>query len=123
MFDVWGKDRILLLPTITQSGSKLQVFPVHMHVCMLSHVSCVWLCVTPWTAVHQAPLSMGLSRQEYWGGFPGPPSGDRPDPGIEPASLLSPILAGVFFSTSATWEAPFLFTLVRKLLELINYAI
>ena len=39
---------------------------------------------TPWT--HKAPLSVGFSRQ-YWSGLPCPPSGDRPDPGIEPASL------------------------------------
>ena len=52
---------------------------------------------------HQAPLSMGFSRQEYWRGFPCPP-GDLPDPRIEPASLLSPALAGGFFTTSATWQ-------------------
>ena len=39
---------------------------------------------TPWTVAHQAPLSMGFSRQEYWSGFPSP--GDLPDPGIEPRS-------------------------------------
>ena len=43
----------------------------------------VWLSVTPWTVAHQAPLSMGFSRQEYWGGFPYSPPGDLPDPGIE----------------------------------------
>ena len=37
---------------------------------------------------------MGLSRQEYWSGLPCPPSGDLPDPGIEPKSLASPALAG-----------------------------
>ena len=57
---------------------------------------------------HQAPLSMGLSRQEYWGrgGLSGPPPGDLLDPGIEPMSLMSPALAGEFFTASATWEAP-----------------
>ena len=34
--------------------------------CVLSHLSCVRLCVTPWTVTHQGPLSMGFSRQEYW---------------------------------------------------------
>ena len=48
---------------------------------------------------------MGLCRQEYWSGFPCPPPGDLPDPGIEPVSLMSPALAGRFFTTSATWEA------------------
>ena len=54
---------------------------------------------TPWTVARQAPLSMGFSRQEYWSGLPCPPSGDLPDPGIEPASLASPALVGRFFTT------------------------
>ena len=53
----------------------------------------------------QAPLSVGFSRQEYWSGLPGPPPGVLPDPGIKPASPMSPALAGSFFTTSATWEA------------------
>ena len=43
---------------------------------------------------HQAPLSMGCSRQELWSGLPVPPPGDLPNPGIESASLMSPALAG-----------------------------
>ena len=70
---------------------------------MLSHFSPVPLCVTPWTIDHQAPLSMGFSRQEYWSGLPCPPPGDLPDPGIEPSSLKSPELAGRFFTTNVTW--------------------
>ena len=46
---------------------------------------------------------MGFSMQEYWSGLP--LSLDLPDPGIEPMSLMSPALAGGFFTTSATWEA------------------
>ena len=49
---------------------------------------------------------MGFSRQEYWSGLPCLPPGDLPDPGIEPVSLMSPELAGKFFTTGATWEAP-----------------
>ena len=45
--------------------------------------SCVWLFATPWTVVCQAPLSMELSRQEYWSGLPFPSPGDRPNPGVE----------------------------------------
>ena len=56
-------------------------------VCMLSHISQVWLFATLWTMAHQAPSSMGFSRQEYWSGLPCPPPGDLPDPGIEPISL------------------------------------
>ena len=54
---------------------------------------------------HQAPLSMGFSREEYRSGLPCPPPGDVPDPGIEPKALTSPALAGRFFTTSSTWEA------------------
>ena len=48
---------------------------------------------------------MGFSRQEYWTGLPCPPPGDLPDPGLESASVMSPALAGGFFTTNATWEA------------------
>ena len=44
------------------------------------------LSVTPWTVAHQAPLSMGFSRQEYWSEVPFPPPGDLPNPGIKPES-------------------------------------
>ena len=69
---------------------------------LLSHFSRVWLSVIPWTVARQAALSMGFSRQEYWSGLQCPPAGDLPDPGIEPASLTSPPLAGEFFTTNAT---------------------
>ena len=48
--------------------------------------SCVRVLMTLWTITHQAPLSMGFSRQEYWSGLPCPPPGDLPDPGIESRS-------------------------------------
>ena len=47
--------------------------------------SCLTLA-TPWTVAHQAPLSLGFSRQEYWSGLPFPSPWDLPDPGIEPRS-------------------------------------
>ena len=53
--------------------------------------------MTLWTVAHQAPLSMGFSRQEYWSGLPFPTQGDLPSPGNEPVSLASPALAGGFF--------------------------
>ena len=53
---------------------------------------------------HQVSLSMGFPRQEYWSGVPFPPPGDLPLPGIKPASLTSPVLAGRFFSTRATYK-------------------
>ena len=66
---------------------------------MLSCFSNVLLFVMPWTVAHQAPLSMGFSRQEYWNGWPFPSLGDFPNPGINLASLRSPALAGGFFTT------------------------
>ena len=53
---------------------------------MLSRFSHVQVFVTPWVASHQAPLSMGFSRQEYWSALPCCPPGTRPNPGIEPRS-------------------------------------
>ena len=49
--------------------------------CVLSHFSRVWLFVSPWTVTHQAPQSIGFSRQEYWSGLPCPPPG-LPDPHV-----------------------------------------
>ena len=53
-------------------------------------LSRVWRFVAPHTVARQAPLSMGLSLQEYWSGLPFPTPGDLPDPGIKPTSLVSP---------------------------------
>ena len=86
---------LTLSETINKSsGHHLQ--NKHACVCMLGYVQ---LFVTPWTVAHQAPLSMGFSRQESRS------PGDLPDPGVEPGSLMSPALAGGFFTTSATWVA------------------
>ena len=73
-----------------------------MCVCMLSPFGGVQLFATLWIIAHQAPLSMWFSRQEYWSGLPCPLPDDLPDPGMEPLFLLSPALAGEFFTTSAT---------------------
>ena len=67
---------------------------------MKSLESC--LTETLWAVTCQAPLSVGLSRQEYWNGLPCPPPGDLPYPGIEPPSLMSPALADGFFTTNTT---------------------
>ena len=71
------------------------------HACVLSRVP---LFVNLWTVALQAPLSTEFSRQEYRSGLPCPSPGDLPDPGIKPASLMSPALAGGVFTTSTTWE-------------------
>ena len=69
---------------------------------LLSHVQ---LFATPSTVIHQAPLSTGFPRQEYWSGLPFPPPGWEANPGIKPTSPVSPALAGRFFITRDTWEA------------------
>ena len=63
------------------------------------------ILVTPCTVACQFPLSMGFPRQEYWSGLLFPSPGDLSDPGIEPVSPASPVLAGGFFTTSTTWDA------------------
>ena len=54
-------------------------------------------CSLPGSSVH------GFSRREYWSGLPCPPPGDLPNPGIKPAALTFPALAGKFFTTLTTW--------------------
>ena len=81
-------------PTPHQSGAPSHLPPIPPdEPSLLSRRSSVCVCIsrvqlfaTPWTAAHQAPLSMGFFRQEYWNGWPCPPPGDLPDPGIESTS-------------------------------------
>ena len=85
------------LPSSTQWSSHLSVSSTSpQNSCANSTLA------TPWTVVHQAPLSMGFPRQAYWNGLPCPPRGDLPNPGIEPPS---PAMVGRIFATSATWKA------------------
>ena len=70
----------------------------NVHACMWSCFSHVRFLVTLWAVAHQAPLSTGFSRQEYWSGLPYSPPEDLPEPGMEPASLIFPALTGRFFS-------------------------
>ena len=57
-----------------------------------------WLFETQWTVAHQAPLSMGFPRQEYWSGLPFPAPGGLPNPGLNPHLIMFPILVGRFFT-------------------------
>ena len=70
---------------------------------------------TLWTIALQAPLSMGFPRQEYWSGLPFPSPGDLPDPGIKPVFLMSPALAGRFFTASPSGKLFFLYTKGSKI--------
>ena len=71
----------------SRKPSSLQPSTVTNQLCcdVLSHSACLTPC-TPWTLAHQAPLSMGFSKQRYWSGLPCPPPGDIPSLGIKPRS-------------------------------------
>ena len=69
-----------------------------MCLCVLSHVQ---LFATPWTAAHQAPLSMGFPRQEY---LYGKSQGYLPNPEIEPTQSLVSCIAGRFFTAKLPWK-------------------
>ena len=90
----WSASHCLLM--IPQCLLAMRTSPFfNTAVLVLSHV---WLFTTPWTVAHQAPLSMGFSRQEYWSRLPFPPLGDLPNPGIEPmSSCISCIGRGVLY--------------------------
>jgi len=83
-------------------------FEVHFFFLdILSRFSHVQLFATLWTVAHQAPLSMGFSRQEYWGGLPFPSLGDPPHPGIKPMSPRVSCIGRWVLYHCATWEASY----------------
>ena len=69
-----------------QTGSPLECMNERMHVCSIMSNS----FATPWTVAHQASLSKGFPKQEYWSGLPFPTPGDLTTPGTEPMPLASP---------------------------------
>ena len=81
-------------------------FGMCLVTCVLSCFSHVKFFVNLRTVVHQAPLSMGFYRQEYWSVLPCHSPVDLPDPGIKPKSLISSVSAGGFFTTSVTSSWP-----------------
>ena len=79
------------------------------------------LFATPRTVAHQAPPSMGFSRQEYWSGVPFPSPGHLPNPGIEPTSHYVSCTASRFFTTSTTWETQlFVHERIQKWRQYLN---
>ena len=93
-------------------------FPAGFVKTYIANVWCVCACSVmsdsnSRTEVREAPLSMGLPSQDYWSGLLLPSPEDLPDPKIELASLMSPVMAESFFTTSVSWEAQ---VLLRHLL-------
>ena len=84
--------------TLDHQGSPLLYFHLLARAQLFSRVQ---RFVTPWTIAHQAPLSTGFSRQEYWSGLLFPPPGDLRDSGIK---SVSPALAGRVFMTKSPGE-------------------
>ena len=77
----------------------LYLLPFYFNFICAQSLCHVWHFATPWTiTLLQVPLSMKFSRQECWSRLPFPPPGDLPDPETEPMSLVSPALAGGFFT-------------------------
>ena len=79
-------------------------FHFSVHAKSLQSCPTGWLPI-PWMVAHQASLSVGFFRQEYWSGYWStlPPPGHLPGPGIKPVSLMSSALVGRFFTTSNAW--------------------
>ena len=100
------------LPPRPLGSPKYAVFDAIVTLLSASSLSCVWLFVTHCAVAHQAPLSVGILRQEYWSGLSSPPAGDLPNPGIEPRSpslqadsLPSDTLGKPLLLTSPTFKS------------------
>ena len=101
--DSWSTQSSAIVLTLhITSASFMALFLTAL--CLLICFSRIRLSVTPGSIAYQAPLPMKISRQEYWNGLPFL-TADLPDLGIKTVSLMSPVLAGGFFTISATWEA------------------
>ena len=88
---------VCVRPCVCVSHTRTHAYPVAQ------------LCLsTPWAVAHQAPLSLGFFRQEYWSGLPFPTPGNLPNSGIYPTSLVSPALADRFFTTSTGQDSCFI---------------
>ena len=96
--------------TYTYGGELMKQILVIFLACVLSHFSHVRLFETLWSIAHEAPLSMGFPRQEFWSGLPFPSPGDLPNPGVEP---VSPALAGGFFTTKPPGKPTYNYVLIQ----------
>ena len=96
-------------------------------MCALNHFSHIQFFLTLWTATHRAPLSVGILQTRILDSVAmprGSPPGVLPNPGIKPASLMSPTLAGRFFTTSSTWKVKgieFLNTFLGRTLYMVTF--
>ena len=115
-------------PSVSLKANYTLLLPYFLQMIMWScacmrakSLSQVWLSATLWAVAHQAPLSMGFSRQEYWSRLPFLSPGAFSEPEIKLTSLASPALASRFFTTSTTWEAPCEAVRTHKILNIKTY--
>ena len=93
------ENKLMVTKGEREGECKLGVWDYEIRVCVcVCRFGHVQLFATPRTAAHHAPLSMRFSRQDYWSSLPFSSPGDLPDPGIQPAPLSAPALAGSFFA-------------------------
>ena len=133
---MWGNPKVCVLhPDFNGSLGPLEEWWLNgdwSWVCVLSHCSPVWPCVTLWTVARQAPLSTGFSRQEHWSGLPCSASGVLPNPAMEtgPSHLLhwwagslplappgEPLKQTVLQATRLSFDKPRKAVTSRELLE------
>ena len=110
----WPSPSCLFMSFSMDLGPILNQHEFTLHGCVLSGFCRVQLFVALWIVFQEATQSMGFSGQEYWSGFLCPPPGDLLNPAFKPPSLISPTLAGRFYTTSATWEAHEFMGLILK---------
>ena len=104
---MWGRPEGPLLATGKERGEVKKGKKMDRPcVCTLSCFTCVQFFATLWTVARQAPLSMGILQARILEWLPFLSPGDPLNPEIQHASFVSPALAGRFFTTSITWEAP-----------------
>ena len=104
----WEMDPVGKNPRSSTSQPFFLVLSIYFHLYACMHAKSLQLCPTLFDSMNcsqQAFLSMRFPRQEYWSGLPCPPPGELPDPGIEPTSLMSPALAGEFFTSHAEFKS------------------
>ena len=100
----------------TDVSQSADIIQLQIRMCAQSLQSCLMLC----DSINCSPLGFSVhrfSRQEYCSGLPCPPPEGLPNQGIKPESLMSPTLAGGFFTTRVTWEAPAQIHLTRNALQ------
>ena len=120
VYPVLLRDHLVLLVPRDEKNILLLILHVSFVLLWMSEwlksLSCVWLFATPWTVAHQAPPSIGVSRQEFWSWLPFLSPGDPPDPGIEPrspalqADTLTFVLLCIYTNGDIalnSWQTPF----------------